>query len=213
MCDSRREARPGIDHALFRVGNAAFRTGAKEGWVDTVPFGCYKREVFERIGLYDERLVRNQDYEFNRRLIRAGGRIRSNPKIRVFYHNQSNLNGLLRQAFVTGQWVPWMWYAAPYSFARRHAVPLLFVCYVVGAFLLSLILPTLGTVAVVSILVPYLALAIRAAFHQARRYGKWLFPLLPFLFFIYHVTYGLGALWGSLLIVLGQSPVQRVPRD
>ncbi|MGH7928798.1 MAG: glycosyltransferase family 2 protein, partial [Candidatus Binatia bacterium] len=60
---------------FFGVGNAGFRLGANEGPADTVVFSCCRREVFERIGLFDERLARNQDYEFNRRLLRAGGSI------------------------------------------------------------------------------------------------------------------------------------------
>ena len=53
----------------FGVGDSGFRTGAKEDWADTVPYGFYRREVFDRLGGLDERLVRGQDYEFNRRII------------------------------------------------------------------------------------------------------------------------------------------------
>src|ERR1051325_4056678 len=96
----------------FGVGNSAPRTKLREGWADTVPFGCYRREVFNRIGLYDERLVRNQDYELNRRLIKYGGRIWYDPAIQIFYYNRSTLWGLYEQAFRTGQWNPWMWFVA-----------------------------------------------------------------------------------------------------
>ena len=65
----------GMSHPLG-VGNSHFRIGTTEDrWVDTVPFGCYRREVFDRIGLFDEELVRNQDDELNLRLIRRGERI------------------------------------------------------------------------------------------------------------------------------------------
>ena len=87
----------------FGVGNSRFRLNTGEGAVDTVPFGCYRRDVFERIGFFDERLVRNQDYEFNRRLLRAGGRIWCNPAITIDYYNKARLSGLLRQAVVTGR--------------------------------------------------------------------------------------------------------------
>ena len=68
----------------FGVGDAGFRIGRGERWADTVPYGCYSRQAFDRIGLYDERLVRNQDYELNCRLRRAGGRIWFNPAIEIF---------------------------------------------------------------------------------------------------------------------------------
>src|SRR5882724_2247566 len=62
----------------FGVGNSYFRIGTptpEPRWVDTVPFGCFRRQVFERVGLFDEDLVRNQDDEFNLRLVRGGGRV------------------------------------------------------------------------------------------------------------------------------------------
>jgi glycosyltransferase involved in cell wall biosynthesis len=195
----------------FGVGNAGFRIGAREGRVDTVPYGCYHRKVFERIGWYDERLVRNQDYELNCRLRQAGGCIWYNPAISLFYYNQSTLKGLLRQAFVTGQWNPWMWFVAPYSFTWRHAVPLGFVVAMLSALLLVCVIPGLGQLALSVILGVYVLLALAASFQQSRRYETWMLPCLPIFFGSYHVAYGLGGLWGICLLLLGWAPVQRVP--
>lgn len=72
----------------FGVGDSGFRTGAKEDWADTVPYGYYRREVFARLGWLDERLVRAQDYEFNRRIIASGGRILRNTHIQIKHYNQ-----------------------------------------------------------------------------------------------------------------------------
>ena len=69
----------------FGVGNSGFRTGMKSGLVDTVPYGFFKREIFETVGLFDERLIRAQDYEFNRRLIKYGFQVWLNPEIRISY--------------------------------------------------------------------------------------------------------------------------------
>jgi glycosyltransferase involved in cell wall biosynthesis len=193
----------------FGVGNAGCRVGATEGWADTVAYSCYRREVFDRIGLYDERLPRNQDYEFNRRLLKAGGRIWRNPAICNQYYNQGSLKGLLRQAFRTGQWNPWMWYLAPYSFAWRHAVPLVFVTALAVGLALTLTETGVGLTFLGLILVPYFTLAIVAAGQQALRYGLWSFAILPFLFFAYHVSYGGGGLWAMVLLALRRAPVQR----
>ena len=192
----------------FGVGNSAPRTKAREGWTDTVPFGCYRREVFSRIGLYDERLVRNQDYELNRRLLKTGGRIWYDPAIQILYYNQSSLRGLFRQAFGTGQWNPWMWFVAPYSFAWRHAVPTAFVGALLFASLLFLMTPSVASTLFTAMLIPYLLLALSASFHQASRYGACVFLTLPGLFFSYHVIYGLGGLWGLCLLLTRRSPVQ-----
>ena len=193
----------------FGVGNSGFRVGAREGEADTVVFGCYRREVFEKIGLYDERLVRNQDYELNRRLRHAGGRIWFDPKIRARYYNRSSWSGLLRQAFVTGQWNPWMWYIAPYSLAWRHAIPMGFVAALLSALLLAAVAPGLGMAGLALLLIPYFLLALLAAAQQARRYGTMVLPILPAAFFLYHTVYGSGGLWGVLLLAAGQAPVQR----
>jgi hypothetical protein len=194
----------------FGVGNSGFRIGAGAGLADTVPYGCYRREVFSRIGLYDERLVRNQDYEFNARLRKAGGAIWRDPRIRILYYNQSTLKGLLRQALVTGQWSPWMWYVAPYALRWRHAAPAAFVAALLGALLLAWLVPVLGQVALGGMLAPYLSMALVASLQQSRRYGAWMLPWLPMVFGAYHVAYGLGALWGVCMLAMRLAPVQRL---
>lgn len=191
----------------FGVGNADYRLNASERPADTVPYGCYRQEVFERIGWFDERLVRNQDYEFNRRLLHAGGLIWRNPAIWVFYHNQGTLLGLLHQALFTGKYNPWMWYLAPYSFASRHAIPGFFVLGLMVILGLTAI-TVYAWAALAFIIISYYSLAIVASWQQARRHGFWMLPLLPFLFFAYHVAYGIGILWGTLLLIIRRSPVQ-----
>lgn len=192
----------------FGVGNSEFRVGLKDGYVDTVVYGCYKRNVFNRIGLHDERLVRNQDYEINRRLTKTGGKIWQDPTIKSYYYNQSTVRGLLHQAWSNGKWNPWMWYLAPYSFAPRHSIPGIFALSLV----LSLVMAVLfswGWVLPVMILIPYLILALISAYQQSRKYSWHLFPFLPFLFFGYHFLYGSGTLWGCLCLLIGRAPVQK----
>jgi len=195
----------------FGVGNSGFRVGASAGEADTVVFGCYRREVFDRIGLYDERLVRNQDYELNCRLRKAGGRIWFDPTIGAQYYNQSSLPGLLRQAFSTGQWNPWMWYIAPYSFAWRHAVPLAFVLMLLTALLFAVVAPSRGFFSLALVLGPYFLAALFSSAQQSLRHGLWMLPILPFAFFIYHTIYGLGGICGLCRLATGRSPVQRTP--
>lgn len=191
----------------FGVGNASFRVDAQEGPADTVPYGCFRRTLFARIGLYDERLVRNQDYELNRRLLAAGGRVWCDPTIKVRYFNQQTLRGLLGQAVFTGRWNPWMWYLAPYTFAARHAVPAIFVLgLVVSSGLACLGWP--GRLLLALILSPYSLLACISSWQQARRHGTWMLPLLPVLFCAYHIAYGIGILSGVLALIQGQAPVQ-----
>jgi len=81
----------------FGVGDAQHRVGVQEArWVDTVPFGCYRRSSFDRVGGFDEELVRNQDVEFNHRLIRRGGRVLLVPGIKSYYYARGSLRQLAR---------------------------------------------------------------------------------------------------------------------
>ena len=86
----------------FGVGNSAFRTGGPEQQTDALPFGAFRREIFNRIGLFDERLVRNDDTELYGRIRKAGGRMVVSPEIRLKYYNRSTFAGLWQQAFNRG---------------------------------------------------------------------------------------------------------------
>jgi glycosyltransferase involved in cell wall biosynthesis len=87
----------------FGVGGAGFRTGSgKARAVDTLAFGAYRREVFERVGNFDEELVRNQDDEFNLRLRQAGGCIWLDPSLKTIYYSRAGLRSLWRQYFQYG---------------------------------------------------------------------------------------------------------------
>jgi GT2 family glycosyltransferase len=206
--DKTRQAQ--LVHAItthrFGVGNSGFRVGAGEGVADTVAYGCFRASIFDRIGFFDERLVRNQDYEFNRRISAAGEKVWRTPEIHARYFNQGSMKGLLNQAYTTGKWNVWMWYLAPYSISLRHAVP--------GMFVLALCLGLLGTVFSLLSLAPFLFLLLLhllfglvAGIAQGRRYGLWMTPILPFLFLSYHLAYGIGTLAGAALLSVRRSPV------
>jgi glycosyltransferase involved in cell wall biosynthesis len=125
----------------FGVGNVAFRVHrAWAGPADTVPFGAYPRQVFDRIGRFDEELVRNQDDELNFRLVQAGGRIWYDPSIRSTYFSRSTLAGLWRQYFGYGLYKVRVGQKRGGFSSPRHLVPPVFV----GATVLSAIL-TLAT--------------------------------------------------------------------
>lgn len=195
----------------FGVGDSGFRTGASEGPADTVPYGFYRRDILERIGWFDERLVRAQDYEFNRRLIHAGGKIWRNPAIQVHYYNQSTLRAFYKkQVVLEAPYNAYMWYLAPYAFALRHAITGVFALGILGGLLLS---PFSLSIAwpFAAVMVLYAILAVASAVQQAIRYKHPLHVLaLPPCFFLYHFLHGIGVLWGILRIVTGTAPVQKV---
>ncbi len=159
-----------------------------------------------RLGGFDERLVRNQDYELNARIRAAGEVILLDPSIRIEYFNQADVGGLLRQARVTGRWNAFTWYLAPHAFRARHAAPgalLLFLLLGGGAAMTASVLRG----AYLAVVALYLAAALASSVQQAVRLRDPLLLLtLPFAFLAYHLSYGLGTLHGALLVVLGRVP-------
>ena len=119
--------------SIFGVGDALFRYAEKEGYVDTVAFGGYRREVFEKIGLFDEELTRNQDDEFNYRLRKAGGKIFITPQIKSYYYSSSNLAKLWKQYFQYGVWKIRVLQKHPRMMRLRQFVPGVFVLRVIMA--------------------------------------------------------------------------------
>jgi glycosyltransferase involved in cell wall biosynthesis len=195
----------------FGVGDAGFRVDASEGVADTVPYGCFRRDIFEQIGAYDERLVRAQDYEINRRITRMGGRVWLNPAIRVLYFQQPDLVSFYRkQIEKEAPYNAYLWYVAPYAFALRHAITAFFAAGVLGGILLS---PFNSAVrwTFLAVMGLYATLAILSAVQQAVRYRRPLHILaLPACFFLYHFLHGLGVLYGLFRLATGTAPVQRV---
>jgi glycosyltransferase involved in cell wall biosynthesis len=115
-----------------------FHFGTEEREVDTVYLGMWPRRVFERVGLFDEELVRNQDDEFNYRTRKLNGRIVLNPAMRSSYQNRQDVAHLLRQYFQYGEWKVRILQKHPAQMSWRHFVPPAFVA---GMALLAILAP------------------------------------------------------------------------
>lgn len=185
----------------FGVGNGAFRIGGKASFVDTVPFGIFKREIFDEVGLFDERLTRNQDNEFNARLRKAGYKIAFDPDIKVTYKNQSKFTGLMRQAFFTGMWNVYTLTLLPYTFKWRRFVPALFFLYLTALAMAALVLPAPFVLALFCPLALYIVLDAVISV-RISRYIREAFRVF-LLFFSYHFTYGAGTMWGVVQLATG----------
>lgn len=191
----------------FGVGNALYRTvsGGAPQQVDTVAYGCYKKEVFRKIGLFNEKLIRGQDMEFNRRLLAAGGKILLVPDIVIHYYARSNFIEFCRHNFRNG-----LWAVLPFRLSRaipvslRHLIPLAFVMGLLGSFALSLVwTPGLWLLAAIggAYAIAALAASAKLAFREKDlRY----FLLMPFTFASLHICYGLGSLWGICKVLVNK---------
>lgn len=186
----------------FGVGNGAFRTSDRPGFVDTVTFGTYWKDIFDEIGYFDERLTRNQDNELNARLTAAGHKIVFDPTIRVEYKNQATLRGLMRQAFHTGAWNVYALRLQPHSFQTRRFIPAAFALYLTLLPLSSLLTSAWFFLPAVFPLAAYLVIDFGASF--VGQYDWRVNTRTLTAFFAYHVSYGFGAWFGLLNLATGR---------
>lgn len=171
------------------VGNAAYRTGGGGGYVDTVPFGAFRREIFEQVGLYREDLVRHQDFELNARIRKAGGTIYLSPLLHCVYYNVPTFSKFMRQAYLNGIWCARAWTRYPVSFCWRHAAPLALVAWLLLTLSLGIFFTPFLWLGLLS-LCAYFLFSLAAGAQVAATHGwKYLF-LIPVLMFSYHFVYG-----------------------
>src|SRR5207237_2775783 len=104
-----------VFHSPFAVGGARSHNPHYEGYVDTVIYGCWKKDIFERVGYFDEELVRNQDDEHNLRIVRSGGKVYQSPRIYSWYRVRDSFKALLRQYMQYGYWKVLV--------SRKHQLP------------------------------------------------------------------------------------------
>jgi GT2 family glycosyltransferase len=182
---------------------SAFRSGVKDiKEVDTVPFGCYKKEIFDKVGLYDERLVRNQDIELNKRIKKAGGKIYLIPEIKCVYFARETYKDLAKNSFNNGFWnILTAYYTNSLSsLSFRHFVPLIFVLSLILTFLLGFFNKTFFYI-FLFILLSYLILISFRSF-QIKKDTTFFHQLLAFL--TLHVSYGIGSLVGIFKVLKGK---------
>ena len=182
----------------FGAGTSYFRVGsAKPRWVDTVFGGCYKREVFDKIGFFNENLVRSQDLEFNMRLKKAGGKIILVPDILAYYYPSSTLKGFLKHNFDDGIWVTYPLKFGLRVFKLRHLLPMFFTAGLLFTLIFSPFLFLAKFLFTFGFLT-YLLLSFCFSLQIAKKEGfKYLF-LMPVVFATRHFVYGAGSLYGFI---------------
>lgn len=187
----------------FGVGNSFFRTGTHNVIeVDTVPFGCYKKDAFAKYGLYDERLIRNQDIELNKRIINNGGKIYLIPDTACTYFAREDFSSLAKNNFSNGLWnVLTAYYSKNLrALSLRHFIPLFFV--------LSLLIPfTLGiffhkSFFIISFFVFFVHFATLTLVSLKITDKDTRFIYLIISFYTLHFSYGIGSIAGIIKAVL-----------
>lgn len=186
----------------FGVGNARFRIGSDEPrWVDTVFGACWKREVFERIGGFDERLERSQDIEFSGRLRRAGGTILMSPEMKIDYHAPATLGRFWRHNWSNGVWAILPFAHVSGMVVRwRHLTPLALVLALATS-MAATAWTGRGWLAW-TIAGPYLAANLVASVAAAWKERSIALAFrMPVAFASLHFVYGAGSLWGCARLI------------
>jgi len=181
----------------FGVGNSSFRLGTEiPQWVDTVFGGCYRKEIFEKTGLFNENLVRSQDMDMNIRVKASGGRILLIPSIVSNYYAKSTIRAFLTHNFKDGVWAIYPLKFGSKLFKLRHLLPLAFVVSILFSLCLSFLVSPfqfvfLGLVSFYLFANLYFSLTKTL---QERKL-RYLF-ILPVVFGSRHFGYGVGSMWG-----------------
>lgn len=204
-------------HSTFTHGGANFHNARYEGFVDTVPYGCWRKSTLDRVGLFDESLDRNQDDELNFRIISAGGKIWQSPRIISWYRPRVHLRDVFRQYFQYGFWKVAVIRKHRRPASWRHLVPattlgcgVLLVFGSIGGHLAGASRMSHALFMICAVLAGlYMIASMGAALNIAARNGWRVLPILPLVFATHHVAYGLGFLWGLSHRAANPSPQVR----
>jgi len=184
-----------LNRERFGIGGARFRVGGTAGPTDTVPFGAFRRDAFDKVGLMNERLVRGEDNEFNSRLRKAGLTVYFNPEIRCIYFARAGLAGFLKQMYGNGLYHILTLMVNRGGCSLRHFVPFGFVMFLMTFASGGLFWRPIWLVGGI-ILALYLLADLAASISAAAREGWAQLAVLPWLFPLVHISYGVGTLVG-----------------
>lgn len=190
----------------FGMGNSHFRIGATEDRkVDTVPFGCFRREIFDKIGMFDVELVRNQDDEFNGRIVKNGGTIYLIPSLEISYMARSSFSKVKSMFFQYGLFKPLVCKKLGSPATLRQLVPPAFAAGLIGGALLApwhwLLALAYGCGVGMYVLI---ALCVSLSLSIKHKRAA-VFPYLFGCFFVIHLAYGIGY-WEGIFKVLTKKP-------
>lgn len=175
----------------FGVGGSDFRTGNGNRYVDTVPFGAFRKEVFDRVGLFNTKLLRSEDNDMNARIRESGGKIWLAEDIRFRYFCRDTVGGILKMALQNGNALFHTLRENPKAMSLRHFIPFFFLLSLVAMPVISIFVPIFWCFFVAE-MGAYFLLDFYFSFVSIKpmKLGiitVWLYPL-------FHIVYGIGSL-------------------
>ncbi|PTM57472.1 glycosyltransferase family 2 protein [Desmospora activa] len=183
----------------FGVGNSKFRTTKNkwEGYVDTVPYAAYKREVFEEVGYFDENLKRNEDLEMHARVRRAGGKFFLSTIIRSTYYVRNTLPTLMQKSFADGKWTLVASKRGMGVLRGRHFIPFIVVMATL-AFTVASFFSAIAWYTFLTLMGTYTTLLLVSSWGLKKEKGWKYFVPTMVSFFLLHFSRGVGSAAGLM---------------
>lgn len=187
--------------SLIGVGNSFFRTSKLDSYkfVETVPFGCFRRSVIDIVGLFNEEEPRNEDLEYNKRIIKSGRKILCSNKISSEYYARQTVKGFLKQAFNNGFIVTNKSRGDNSFHNLRHFIPFLFVIYFILSLFLFVFFDNIASDLIAYSWIFYLLIVYFFSILSFVRKGGFLIhtTIFPVIVFLLHLFYGVGSVFGA----------------
>lgn len=187
------------ENSMFGGSFAAFRHADSAQYVSTAAFAIYRKEVFDKVGRYNEVLTRTEDNEMHYRMKQAGYKFYYDPQIVSYRKTRATLGKLLKQKYLNGYWIGRTLGVEHRCFSLYHFVPFAFVLVIVFTAILAIcgvLWPALVLWAVYGC--ANIAMTMMAAVACKER--NVLFVCLPVLFLLLHIWYGVGTIVGVILM-------------
>ena len=177
----------------FGVGNSSFRVSDKAGYADTAVYGLYRKEIFEKVGYFNEKYVRNQDIDLHSRIRVAGEKFFFNPKIQCVYYARNTVKKMAKQAYGNGKWNMVLLKNQNSALRLRHLVPFAFVLYLITTIILGFLHSFFWYLGA-GVIILHLLIGLYAATKKSKKLSEII--KMPFLFLLLHLSYGVGYLAG-----------------
>lgn len=184
------------EQSMFGSSIAPYRKGHHKSYVKSVFHGAYRREVFEKAGLFNENLGRTEDNEMHYRIREAGYKICYNPKIISYQHTRNTWSSMIRQKYGNGYWIGLTLGIAPKCFSLYHFVPLCFVLALITTMIMLVFGLRWPLVLLVILYMFFNILMSIVAVIKEKKYIQYI--LLPLIFVSLHLAYGIGTIVGIL---------------
>ena len=180
------------------VGNAKHRFPNFEGYAEGACFPVFRKEIFDKVGFFDEDLVRNQDDEFNFRVALSGGKVFLSPRAQCTYYVRETVAELFWQFFQYGYYRVVVLRKHRLPISLRHFAPALFFSALVALFLGAYFLPGMWALTGGILPLSYVLILSLAGISVALKEGIAVGLRFPIVAFIIHVSYALGFVWAML---------------